>query len=56
MDINTVTITAEEYYELRQKADLNNVIMDRILCLQSATDDLNRRLYELERRHHDSNT
>ena len=56
MDTNTVTITTEEYYQLRQRADLNTAMMDKLFGLQHAVDDLERRLYELERRHHDSNT
>lgn len=56
MDTNTVTITTEEYYQLRQRADLNTAMMDKLFGLQRAADDLERRVHDLERRYHDSNT
>ena len=43
-----VTISADEYFNLRQKAEMNGFIMERVVCMSERLRDVDRRLYELE--------
>lgn len=47
-EINTVTITLEEYFELRQKAEMNAFLMNELGRMEARFQEVDRRLYELE--------
>ena len=49
-DTNTVTITLNEYMDLRQKADMNGFLMNELGRMEARFQDFDRRLYELEER------
>lgn len=44
----TVTISVDEYFDLRQKADMNGMLMERLGIIDGRMMDFDRRLYELE--------
>ena len=50
LDINTVTITLEEYFDLRQKAEMNGFLMNELGRTEARFQEIDRRLYELERK------
>lgn len=47
-EIPTVTISVDEYFDLRQKAEMNGMLMERLGSLDGRMIDFDRRLYELE--------
>ena len=49
-DTNTVTITLEEYFDLRQKAEMNGFLMCELGRIESRFQDIDRRPFELERK------
>lgn len=46
--IPTVTIPVDEYFDLRQKAEMNGFFMECMGNFEGKLMDLDRRLYELE--------
>lgn len=46
--VPTVTIPVDEYFDLRQKAEMNGFLMERMGCFDGRLMDMDRRLYELE--------
>ena len=49
-DTNTVTITLEEYMDLREKANMNGFLMNELGRNEARFQEIERRLYELERK------
>lgn len=49
-DTNTVTITLEEYFDLRQKAEMNGFLMNELGKMEARFQDIDRRLFDLERK------
>lgn len=49
-DTNVVTITLEEYMELRQKADMNGFLMNELGRMEARFQEIDRRLWHLERK------
>ena len=47
---NTVTISADEYFNLRQKAELNGFLMVELGEMRQKLIDLDNRLYHAENR------
>ena len=47
-DMNTVNVPINEYLELKQKADMNALIIQQFGKLEEKVYDLDRRIYELE--------
>lgn len=47
-EVPTVTISVDEYFDLRQKAEMNGFLMERIGRFEGQLMDMDRRLYELE--------
>lgn len=47
-EVPTVTISVDEYFDLRQKAEMNGFLMERMGSFDGRLMDLDRRLYELE--------
>ena len=45
---NTVTISADEYFNLRQKAELNGFLMVELGEMRQKLNDLDNRLYHTE--------
>lgn len=50
-EVPTVTISVDEYFDLRQKAEMNGFLMERIGRFEGRIGDIDRRLYELEHPH-----
>lgn len=50
VNIHTVTIPIDEYFDLRQKAEMNGFLMERIGHFQGQLEELQRRMWELEDR------
>ena len=50
-EVPTVTISVDEYFDLRQKAEMNGMLMERLGSLDARLMDMDRRLYELEHPH-----
>lgn len=48
--LNTVTITIEEYMDLRTRADTNTLLMNELGRIEARFADIDRRLYDMERR------
>lgn len=46
----TVTITVDEYFDLRQKAETNLYLMTELARFEQRCNDLERRLWEIERK------
>ena len=47
---NTVTITLEEYFDLRQKAEMNGFLMKELGVMQERFNAIEQRLWRLESR------
>ena len=47
-EVPTVTISVDEYFDLRQKAEMNGFLMERMGKFDGQLMDMDRRLYELE--------
>ena len=47
---NTVTIPIEEYFDLREKANMNVYLMERFGFIERQFNDIEKRLWEIERR------
>ena len=46
---NVVTISVDEYFDLRTKADMNATLMVQLSQLEARLIDFDRRLWEVER-------
>ena len=44
----TITISADEYFDLRQRAEANGILMQKLGELEGQLYDYDRRLWELE--------
>ena len=49
-NVATVTITVDEYFDLRQKAETNLYLMTELAGFEQRYNDLERRLWEIERK------
>ena len=49
-NVATVTITVDEYFDLRQKAEANAYIVKELAALETRHDELLRRLLDVEMR------
>ena len=49
-NVATVTITVDEYFDLRQKAETNAYLVKELAILEARCDELYRRLLEVEMR------
>lgn len=49
-NVATVTITVDEYFDLRQKAETNLYLMTELARFEQRCNDLDRRLWEIERK------
>ena len=49
----TVTISIDEYFDLRQKAMMNDYLLDRFGQIESRLMDIDRRLWEVENKKND---
>ena len=47
---NVVTISIDEYFDLRTKADMNATLMVQLSQLEARLIDFDRRLWEVERK------
>lgn len=47
-EIQTVAITIDEYFDLRQKAEMNGLLMERIGIFESHIMEMEKRLFALE--------
>lgn len=47
-EAKTITISIDEYFELREKAHMNMYLMERLGQMDGEIHDLNRRLIDLE--------
>ena len=47
---NTVTITLEEYMDLREKANMNGFLMNELGRMNTQFCEIDRRLWELEKK------
>lgn len=48
-EVKTITISIDEYFDLREKAQMNMYLMEKFGQLDQQLFDLNRRVIELER-------
>ncbi len=46
-EVNTVTIPVEEYFELRQKAEMNMTMVREIAFFENRLNEFDRKLYEV---------
>ena len=49
VNIPLITITADEYYNLRNKAEMNGFYIQKLVELESSMACLNERVYALEK-------
>lgn len=47
---STVTITLDEYIDLREKAQMNGFLMNELGKMEARFQEIDRRLYDLERK------
>lgn len=48
-ETKTITISVDEYFDLREKAQMNMYLIERLGQIDEQINDLNRRVFELER-------
>ena len=48
--VNSVTITLEEYMDLRQKAEMNGFLMTELGRMEARFQEIDRRLWDMERK------
>ena len=46
-EVNTVTIPVEEYFELRQKAEMNMTMVREIAFFENRLNEFDRKLYDV---------
>ena len=49
-NVSTVTITIDEYFDLRQKAETNLYLMTELARLDAKFNEYDRRLWDIERK------
>lgn len=49
--VATITITIDEYFDLRQKAEANAYLMTELARLDHRLEDVSRRLFEMEEKY-----
>lgn len=49
-NVSTVTITIDEYFDLRQKAETNLYLMTELARLDARLNEFDRRLWDIERK------
>jgi len=49
-ETNTVTITLDEYIDLREKAQMNGFLMNELGRMEARFQEIDRRLWDLERK------
>lgn len=49
--VATITITIDEYFDLRQKAEANAYLMTELARLDYRLEDVNKRLFEMEEKY-----
>lgn len=47
-DVKTINIPIDEYFDLRTKAEMNGILMERLGLIEGRFFDLDRRICELE--------
>lgn len=47
-DVKTINIPIDEYFDLRTRAEMNGILMERLGQFEGRFFDLDRRIYELE--------
>ena len=47
-EVKTVNIPIDEYFDLRQRAEMNGMLMQQLGTLEGRLFDIDRRLFELE--------
>lgn len=47
-EVKTINITIEEYFDLRTRAEMNGILMERLGLFEGRLLDIDRRIYELE--------
>ena len=49
-EVKTINIPIDEYFDLRTRAEMNGILMERLGQFEGRFFDLDRRIYELERK------
>lgn len=49
-EVKTINIPIDEYFELRTKADMNGMLLERLGQLDGRMWDFDRRIFELEQK------
>lgn len=52
-EVNTVTISIEEYFELRQKAEMNMTVIREIAGFEGRLTELGNKVFELDAKLYD---
>lgn len=52
-EVNTVTISIEEYFELRQKAEMNMTVIREIANFEGRLTELGNKVFELDSKLYD---
>lgn len=47
-EVKTINIPIDEYFDLRTRAEMNGILMERLGQFEGRFFDLDRRIYELE--------
>ena len=47
-EVKTINIPIDEYFDLRTRAEMNSILMERLGQFEGRFFDLDRRIYELE--------
>ena len=48
VEVKTINIPIDEYFDLRMRADMNGILMERLGQFEGRLFDIDRRIYELE--------
>ena len=48
LEVKTINIPIDEYFDLRTRAEMNGILMERLGQFEGRFFDLDRRIYELE--------
>ena len=48
VEVRTINIPIDEYFDLRTRAEMNGILMERLGQIEGRFFDLDRRIYELE--------
>jgi len=52
-EVNTVTISIEEYFDLRQKAEMNMTVIREIAGFEGRLQELSNKIFELDNKLYD---